>query len=130
MFPKRRSTVCIVVLNPTAATCPVRGVYHRRANRRGVWLSPLGALSERKPGVWLARKDSNLQSPDPESGALPLGHSPPTPDCTPTAGAAPPRTLGQASCRPRAWSLAQLSLSVRVRLKTSRPGPESGSGEK
>jgi hypothetical protein len=25
---------------------------------------------------WLARKDSNLQSPDPESGALPLGHSP------------------------------------------------------
>src|ERR1035437_1796933 len=29
-----------------------------------------------KLGVWLARKDSNLQSPDPESGALPLGHSP------------------------------------------------------
>jgi hypothetical protein len=26
--------------------------------------------------VWLARKDSNLRSPDPESGALPLGHSP------------------------------------------------------
>jgi hypothetical protein len=25
---------------------------------------------------WLARKDSNLQSPDPESGALPFGHSP------------------------------------------------------
>jgi hypothetical protein len=28
---------------------------------------------------WLARKDSNLQSPDPESGALPLGHSPAMP---------------------------------------------------
>jgi hypothetical protein len=28
-------------------------------------------------GDWLARKDSNLQSPDPESGALPFGHSPP-----------------------------------------------------
>ena len=28
------------------------------------------------PGEWLARKDSNLQSPDPESGALPFGHSP------------------------------------------------------
>ena len=28
---------------------------------------------------WLARKDSNLQSPDPESGALPLGHSPAVP---------------------------------------------------
>src|SRR5688500_16592401 len=26
--------------------------------------------------VWLGRKDSNLRSPDPESGALPLGHSP------------------------------------------------------
>jgi hypothetical protein len=25
---------------------------------------------------WLARKDSNLQSPDPESGALPLSHAP------------------------------------------------------
>jgi hypothetical protein len=25
---------------------------------------------------WLGRKDSNLRSPDPESGALPLGHSP------------------------------------------------------
>jgi hypothetical protein len=25
---------------------------------------------------WLARKDSNLQSPVPETGALPLGHSP------------------------------------------------------
>jgi hypothetical protein len=30
-------------------------------------------------GDWLARKDSNLQSPDPESGALPLGHSPAMP---------------------------------------------------
>src|SRR5512146_2032058 len=32
-----------------------------------------------KGGSWLARKDSNLQSPDPESGALPLGHSPAMP---------------------------------------------------
>ena len=30
----------------------------------------------RGAGGWLARKDSNLRSPDPESGALPLGHSP------------------------------------------------------
>ena len=29
-----------------------------------------------RTGRWLARKDSNLQSPDPESGALPFGHSP------------------------------------------------------
>ena len=34
-----------------------------------------GSSRRRWPG-WLARKDSNLQSPDPESGALPLGHSP------------------------------------------------------
>ncbi len=27
---------------------------------------------------WLASKDSNLESPDPESGALPFGHSPAT----------------------------------------------------
>jgi hypothetical protein len=34
-------------------------------------------LLDRYPlGSWLARKDSNLRSPDPESGALPLGHSP------------------------------------------------------
>ncbi len=26
--------------------------------------------------AWLARKDSNLRSPAPEAGALPLGHSP------------------------------------------------------
>jgi hypothetical protein len=29
-----------------------------------------------------------------------------------------------------AWSLAQVSLRPRVRLKTSRPGVESGSGQK
>src|SRR5450759_1387246 len=34
------------------------------------------ALSASSWEDWLARKDSNLQSPDPESGALPLGHSP------------------------------------------------------
>lgn len=30
----------------------------------------------------------------------------------------------------RAWSLAQVSLRPRVRLKASRPGVESGSGQK
>jgi hypothetical protein len=34
---------------------------------------------------------------------------------------------GLAAC---AWSLAQVSLRPRVRLKTSRPGVESGSGQK
>ena len=34
---------------------------------------------------------------------------------------------GRAAC---AWSLAQVSLRPRVRLKTSRPGVESGSGQK
>src|SRR4051794_22843183 len=27
-------------------------------------------------GSWLARQDSNLEPPDPESGALPLSHAP------------------------------------------------------
>src|SRR5436190_12451543 len=30
------------------------------------------------PGSWLARQDSNLEPPDPESGALPLSHAPAT----------------------------------------------------
>jgi hypothetical protein len=34
---------------------------------------------------------------------------------------------GLAAC---AWSLAQVSLRPRVRLKTGRPGVESGSGQK
>src|SRR4051794_13957999 len=38
----------------------------RRSCRRGCFVLRM----------WLARKDSNLRSPDPESGALPLGHSP------------------------------------------------------
>src|SRR5206468_12766988 len=29
-------------------------------------------------GSWLARQDSNLEPPDPESGALPLSHAPTT----------------------------------------------------
>ncbi len=38
-------------------------------------------LSEKSENsTWLARKDSNLRSPDPESGALPLGHSPLAPE--------------------------------------------------
>jgi hypothetical protein len=28
---------------------------------------------------WLARQDSNLEPPDPESGAIPLGHAPAMP---------------------------------------------------
>ena len=68
---------------------------------------------------WLAREDSNLQSPDPESGALPFGHS-------------PARERGQ--CYPpevaRLWTLAQVSFNVSVRLNASASGAESGSGVK
>src|SRR5207249_11965056 len=42
-------------------------------NRNIWWFSGGCALDV---AAWLARKDSNLRSPDPESGALPLGHSP------------------------------------------------------
>ena len=45
-----------------------------------------------------------------------------------------PKSRGAATGRyglaARAWSLAQVSLRPRVRLKTSRPGVESGSGQK
>jgi hypothetical protein len=48
-----------------------------------------GWSSDRGPYFvcWLARKDSNLRSPDPESGALPLGHSPVTGGMIPQAAA-------------------------------------------
>src|SRR3954454_15918194 len=39
---------------------------------------PAGEAFRTQVVEWLARKDSNLRSPDPESGALPLGHSPVT----------------------------------------------------
>src|SRR4051812_20659366 len=39
----------------------------------GINASPVGMRR-----IWLASKDSNLESPDPESGALPFGHSPAT----------------------------------------------------
>src|SRR4029079_15995745 len=47
-------------------------------------------------GVWLARKDSNLRSPDPESGALPLGHSPVTGRVIPQGRRAAPGRGSQA----------------------------------
>ena len=41
---------------------------------------PLVAIRDRwiSQSSWLASKESNLESPDPESGALPFGHSPVT----------------------------------------------------
>src|SRR5690606_29750885 len=50
-----------------------------RLKRRMLHVPPLVAGVHRPVVVrrcWLGRKDSNLRSPDPESGALPLGHSP------------------------------------------------------
>ena len=44
-----------------------------RANKNG---PPVRRRAVSRSKEWLARKDSNLQSPDPESGALPFGHSP------------------------------------------------------
>jgi hypothetical protein len=76
-------------------------------------------------GGWLARKDSNLQSPDPESGALPFGHSPPGPE-----GLQEFSPRRRAPQRSRACTLAHVSLSVSVRLKTRWSGLESESGVK
>ena len=77
------------------------------------------------PEGWLVRKDSNLQSPDPESGALPFGHSPPGPD-----GLQEFIPRRRAPQRSRACTLAHVSLSVSVRLKTRWSGVESESGVK
>ena len=78
---------------------------------------------------WLARQDSNLEPPDPESGAIPLGHAPAMPSRAPMSlpRGTRPRRHGAGPC---AWTLAQVSLSVSVRLKTGRSGVESGSGQK
>ena len=66
----------------TRRTCSIA----TRTSRRPVGESPRPEVQVALPiraarpqfrrGSWLARKDSNLRSPDPESGALPLGHSP------------------------------------------------------
>ena len=61
-----------VIVGPTAPSA--RGRPEQPARR---------CVDGRLARDWLARKDSNLQSPDPESGALPFGHSPATgPDDT------------------------------------------------
>ena len=53
---------------------PSRQLLADERSRQGCWALRFG--DRRVLGNWLARKDSNLRSPDPESGALPLGHSP------------------------------------------------------
>src|SRR6476659_1322816 len=57
--------------------------------------------------VWLARKDSNLRSPDPESGALPLGHSPVEP-----VGMIPDDRLESVERRPTSPNPTALSRTV------------------
>ena len=52
-------------------------------------------------GRWLASKDSNLESPDPESGALPFGHSPVTVGIVADAIAQPARGAVASRTRPR-----------------------------
>lgn len=70
--------------------------------------------------IWLA-----IQGADLFGGTCPPVF-PPEPPGLKSCGAATGR-YGPAAC---AWSLAQVSLRPRVRLKTSRPGVESGSGQK
>src|SRR5688572_20278387 len=51
---------------------------------------------------WLARQDSNLEPPDPESGALPLSHA--------------PASRVQSSHGPLTRSSARLALDLRPRV--------------
>ena len=67
-------------------------------------------------GDWLGRKDSNLRSPDPESGALPLGHTPARPgdSSSPYAGTRSAHT--GPGCR------SSVTRSPRGRLRLARRG--------
>ncbi len=71
-----------VTCQRTRSSLTVRAIAARSQRAAGApassarTFSTAGAVSARGLWNWLARKDSNLQSPDPESGALPLGHSP------------------------------------------------------
>ena len=88
---------------PTSSSSCSRGRSTSRSSLRG---TPKTGLA------WLARKDSNLQSPDPESGALPLGHSPAMPGRAPLSlprGAQPPQLGSPAKRGPAA---VQASRSV------------------
>ena len=72
-----------VLAQPTTKPRPMAGASSDRVTSVLVHrLSPMSRLmchTCRDSRQWLARKDSNLQSPDPESGALPFGHSPARP---------------------------------------------------
>src|SRR5688500_19735951 len=72
-----------------------------------------GVLDPYRWEGWLARKDSNLRSPDPESGALPLGHSPVEPTgMIPQAGFQP--ILAQA-VPPRSAISATIAMKLTAR---------------
>ena len=75
---------------------------------------------------WLARQDSNLEPPDPESGALPLSHAPAT-DAHSSAGTRPPpwpRYLQGCDRRRGTLSISRMnrSSSVGTRVRV-RPRP-------
>ncbi len=55
-----------------------RAAGSRHERRYGPKAKPLRAIRRGSfvRGNWLARQDSNLEPPDPESGALPLSHAP------------------------------------------------------
>src|SRR5207302_6710615 len=78
-------------LGPCRSAGSIRPTRHRprarTGSRRGLVATTLAFWSEAPRSMrgaslasllwsWLGRKDSNLRSPDPESGALPLGHTP------------------------------------------------------
>src|SRR5262249_58007763 len=71
---------------------------------------------------WLGRKDSNPRSPDPESGALPLGYSPSAAGRS-SILATPP----SATCPPPgpdfSTSVPQPGISSLLTMTSPRPGP-------
>jgi hypothetical protein len=66
--------------------------------------------------MWLARKDSNLQPPDPESGALPLSHAP----VSERGPGLPARVRGRVRCSSQSESDAHADDRMSL-MPTERP---------
>jgi hypothetical protein len=91
------------------------------ARRHHIWRR--GHTTLQMLRCWLGRKDSNLRSPDPESGALPLGH-------TPARYAQIERRSGPnvttEAVRGSSRSLSDGRLRLRAAYRGERPRPSGG----
>ena len=106
-----------VVSNVASVVVVVSLSCHHLVKHRSCWLgcrewsAGMRTSTVKKGKEWLARQDSNLEPPDPESGALPLSHAPAAAaHSTPAASWVLLHLLGSdRSSRPRSRRLHALS---------------------